>query len=240
MSNRIQSPAIKKEWNQFSWVMLGLACLSAILLLSGCEKQASPAFERPPAPVSVAAAITKDVPIYLDAVGKTVARESVTIRPQVSGRIMKIHFNDGSDVKPGALLFTIDHLEDMEEERRLFYVAMTRAKEGLVMSWAQRRGISGNRVSGRPSRFLDEIPAWFKVHHISERFGIVSSDTVRTRSEEKTKGEFQEGNVVRHEKFGLGTVLNVEGVPNDWKLTIRFPEGIKKIMTRYAQLTIER
>jgi len=65
-------------------------------------------FERPPAPVSVTVAISQDVPTYLDAIGKTVAREVVSIQPQVSGRITRIHFTDGADVKKGNLLFTID------------------------------------------------------------------------------------------------------------------------------------
>jgi multidrug efflux system membrane fusion protein len=64
--------------------------------------------ERPPAPVTVAQAVTKDVPVYLDAIGKCAAREVVTVQPQVSGRITQIHFADGADVKAGDLLFTID------------------------------------------------------------------------------------------------------------------------------------
>jgi multidrug efflux system membrane fusion protein len=65
-------------------------------------------FDRPPAPVTVTVAISQDVPTYLDAIGKTVAREVVSIQPQVSGRITKIHFVDGADVKKGDMLFTID------------------------------------------------------------------------------------------------------------------------------------
>lgn len=87
--------------------VLGLACLSA-LVFAGCERKAPAAFERPPAPVSVVAAVTQDVPIYLDQIGKFVAREVVSIQPQVSGRITKIHFADGADVKTGQVLFTID------------------------------------------------------------------------------------------------------------------------------------
>ena len=84
-----------------------MACLSA-LVLAGCEKKAPAAFERPPAPVSVVAAVAQDVPIYLDEIGKIVAREVVSVQPQVSGRITKIHFADGADVKTGDVLFTID------------------------------------------------------------------------------------------------------------------------------------
>jgi multidrug efflux system membrane fusion protein len=58
--------------------------------------------------VTVAAAVAQDVPIYIDAVGKIAAREVVSIQPQVSGRIVKIHFSDGANLKVGDLLFTID------------------------------------------------------------------------------------------------------------------------------------
>lgn len=78
------------------------------ILLSGCENKAQQGLERPPSPVQVTAAVSQDVPTYLDAIGKTVAREVVAIQPQVSGRIMKIHFTDGGNVKKGDLLFTID------------------------------------------------------------------------------------------------------------------------------------
>src|SRR5204862_460065 len=60
---------------------------------TGCMNRAAPAaFDRPPAPVTVTEAAMQDVPVYLDAIGKTVARETVAIQPQVSGRIIKIHF----------------------------------------------------------------------------------------------------------------------------------------------------
>ena len=86
---------------------LGVACLLPVLLV-GCQKAAPPSVERPPAPVSVAAAVTQDAAVYLDEVGKCVAREVVSVQPQVSGRITAIHFADGADVKTGDPLFTID------------------------------------------------------------------------------------------------------------------------------------
>ena len=74
----------------------------------GCGSKAQPSFERPPAPVEVTEATSQDVPTYLDAIGKTVAREVVSIQPQVSGRITGIHFTDGANVQKGQLLFTND------------------------------------------------------------------------------------------------------------------------------------
>jgi multidrug efflux system membrane fusion protein len=76
--------------------------------LYGCGKQAPASFERPPAPVAVTPAIERDVTDYLDQIGKFVAREVVSIQPQVSGRIVKIHFTDGANVAAGQVLFTID------------------------------------------------------------------------------------------------------------------------------------
>jgi multidrug efflux pump subunit AcrA (membrane-fusion protein) len=54
------------------------------LLLTACAKKDPPPFERPPSPVTVAAAVSEDVPMYLDEVGHTVAREVVSVQPQVS------------------------------------------------------------------------------------------------------------------------------------------------------------
>jgi membrane fusion protein, multidrug efflux system len=78
------------------------------LSLTGCAKKDPPAFQRPPAIVTVAAATTQDVPVYRDEVGHTVAREVVSIQPQVSGTITQILFADGADLKKGDPLFTID------------------------------------------------------------------------------------------------------------------------------------
>jgi multidrug efflux system membrane fusion protein len=75
---------------------------------SSCVNKAQPNFERPPAPVTVTAAVAQDVSNYLDALGKIVARETVAIQPQVSGRITQIHFTDGANVRKGQRLFTID------------------------------------------------------------------------------------------------------------------------------------
>src|SRR5256886_17552461 len=96
----------RRRWRFFS--IIGMAMSSAIVFAGCTNKAAQQGFERPPAPVSVTVAVTQDVPTYLDAIGKTVAREVVSIQPQVSGRILKINFTDGANVKKGDLLFTID------------------------------------------------------------------------------------------------------------------------------------
>src|SRR6185369_3913584 len=86
---------------------LGIVLLFCVAFV-GCANQAQQSFERPPAPVVVSTAVSQDVSNYMDALGKIVARETVAIQPQVSGRIEKIHFSDGANVRKGELLFTID------------------------------------------------------------------------------------------------------------------------------------
>jgi membrane fusion protein, multidrug efflux system len=85
-----------------------LGGIVVVFLRAGNQQNSQTGFQRPPAPVAVVTAIAQDVPIYLDEIGKCVAREMVSIQPQVSGRIVKIHFSDGANVKAGDTLFTID------------------------------------------------------------------------------------------------------------------------------------
>ncbi len=86
---------------------LYLVCVLG-LLLTACAKKDPPPFERPPSRVTVATALAQDVPFYLDEVGHTVAREVVSVQPEVSGKITEIHFEDGANLKKGDPLFTID------------------------------------------------------------------------------------------------------------------------------------
>lgn len=83
---------------------------AAAIGLSGCgdKPQAAPAMQMPPAAVTVITAVSRDVPDYLDEIGKNLASESVTIMPQVAGRITERNFQDGADLKKGQLLFSID------------------------------------------------------------------------------------------------------------------------------------
>ena len=90
---------------RLGFALLGVA---AIASLAGCVNKAQQNFQRPPAPVTVSTAVAQDVSTYLDSLGKIVARETVAIQPQVSGRILELHFTDGANVKKGQMLFTID------------------------------------------------------------------------------------------------------------------------------------
>ena len=131
---------VRQEAGSFQGTVLfravaGLACLSA-LALAACGNSTTQAFDRPPAPVSVAAAIQRDVPVYLDEIGKCVARELVSVQPQVSGRITEIHFADGADVKAGDPLFTIDP--------RPFQAELDRAQANLAKDTALEKQAEAN------------------------------------------------------------------------------------------------
>jgi len=81
------------------------------LITNGCNRanpQAAGPQMPPPPLVTVAKAQTQDVPVYLDEIGKSGAFESVTVTPQMGGRITERHFQDGADLSKGALLFVID------------------------------------------------------------------------------------------------------------------------------------
>jgi multidrug efflux system membrane fusion protein len=112
-----------------------------VLALAACEQQAQPAYERPPAPVTVAAAIQRDTPLYLDAVGKCAANEVVSVQPQISGRIVKIHFADGADLKAGDLLFTIDS--------RPIQATVQQAEANVARDQAQERQAEANTARDR-------------------------------------------------------------------------------------------
>jgi membrane fusion protein, multidrug efflux system len=121
--------------------MLSLAALGSIFLsLSGCGKNDAAA--GPPAgggfaaPVTAVSAVTQDVPVYLDEIGKAVASQSVTIVPQVSGVVVARHFEDGAEIKRGQLLFEIDP--------RPFQAQLDQAKGQLAKDQAQQVSASWN------------------------------------------------------------------------------------------------
>jgi DNA helicase-2/ATP-dependent DNA helicase PcrA len=136
----------------------------------------------------------------------------------------------------------------VEEERRLCYVAMTRAMERLSLCYAHERRRYGSRSFGTPSRFLTEIPAALVEHLGASREEVRETRSAydysydQSRSWERSGSRGEEGGVargmrVRHPIFGPGTVLEVSGSGPDQALRIRFDRaGVKKIIVRYANL----
>jgi DNA helicase-2/ATP-dependent DNA helicase PcrA len=123
----------------------------------------------------------------------------------------------------------------IEEERRLCYVGITRAKERLTLLHAARRSLYGRTDANLPSRFLDELP-----EHGVERERLAPASwsaygapprEVAPRTEIPT---LSTGDAVRHHSLGDGIVTRIEV---DGVVTVRFPDGVeRRLMLEYAPL----
>jgi DNA helicase-2/ATP-dependent DNA helicase PcrA len=132
-------------------------------------------------------------------------------------------------VLPHAL--ALETPEEIEEERRLFYVAVTRAREELVLLHAARRMQRGQVLPSTPSRFLDEIPEEM-LDVLGER---LAEEEPVYRAEEDPG--FREGDRVRHHHFGLGRVVAVRPGGGGTRVTVEFAEaGRRDLLLSYARL----
>ncbi len=142
----------------------------------------------------------------------------------------------------------------LEEERRLMYVAVTRARQRLYLSHAQTRLLHGQTRYNLPSRFFDEIPAGLMKWLTPKRtrppgavspgltFGAARTgaapESVPARMMHTGSGGFYIGQNVRHTKFGLGVVVNVEGSGSEARVQVSFGrEGVKWLALSVAKLT---
>ena len=156
------------------------------------------------------------------------------------------------DLFPSALSYNTR--SELEEERRLFYVGITRAKENLYLSYANSRYRWGKLIYCEESRFLNEIDKDF-VDVINQiEFGSISNDISKKKILFKPKGNlrklsssipenssikinFSEGDKVSHEKFGNGIIVKIEGLNNDTRATVKFSKfGEKNLLLRFAKL----
>ncbi len=143
--------------------------------------------------------------------------------------------------------------EAIEEERRLFYVAMTRAMKKLYILFAQGRMLWGSIKFNGPSRFLDEIPEdyykWINIGGSKNRLPTKNFEdfsqqdssrdeiSVTYASKPQIKRRFEVGTNVKHKLYGVGKVLECEGLGQDEKIVILFPEGTrKKFLVKFAPL----
>ena len=137
---------------------------------------------------------------------------------------------------------SIDTPQEVEEERRLFYVAATRAKEELVLMHGQRRMTMGRPMPTRPSRFLDEIPD--EMLQVDDRtrdpFGScdgVHDDEPVFHVADDPGGGLRAGDRVRHHHFGTGRVLAVRQAGGATRVTVEFDQaGRRELSMAYARL----
>lgn len=122
---------------------------------------------------------------------------------------------------------------EMEEERRLMYVGMTRAREELYLSYALARVLYGGRISNPPSRFLADIDGSVAGQMDTAPWGYGQQTGAENIEEPRYVPELNEGDGVRHQVFGVGTVLELEGET----ATIYFKgKGTKKLNIAFAPL----
>lgn len=151
----------------------------------------------------------------------------------------------------------------IEEERRLFYVAMTRAMKQLTITFAQSRLLWGSIKFNGPSQFLQEIPAkyykwdffqtgskkaqfdgysqsyddWDQSNHSSDEQVFYKEKVYQTKKAVAALSNYPSGSKIIHALYGEGTVLDSEGLGQDEKVTILFRDGIrKKFMVKFAPL----
>jgi DNA helicase-2/ATP-dependent DNA helicase PcrA len=119
---------------------------------------------------------------------------------------------------------------DFEEERRLFYVAVTRAKDMLLLSACRSRLLYGRTQMMEPSRFLFEVPRSLIAMRVGGEERGVESDNADTPTGPRR------GDRVRHNLFGDGEVTEVAREDGKVKLVVRFASvGVKKIAAQYVE-----
>jgi DNA helicase-2/ATP-dependent DNA helicase PcrA len=130
---------------------------------------------------------------------------------------------------------SLDSAEDLEEERRLFYVALTRARQSLTLSHAQWRMFAGSEAPQVPSQFLGELPDDC-VDRAAAPWRSWALDPERAAPEEGSSG-FTIGDRVWHEHYGSGTVLHLSGRMPIAKAQVRFDDGAERqLLLDYAGL----
>jgi DNA helicase-2/ATP-dependent DNA helicase PcrA len=125
---------------------------------------------------------------------------------------------------------SMETADELEEERRLFYVGITRARRRLHLVYTFRRALFGRDELSEPSRFLGDIP--------SELLESYEGTEPQRSPQERTKeAQFQAGDHVRHPQFGQGIVLSSKVLGDDEEVTVVF-EGLgpKRCLTSFANM----
>ena len=132
---------------------------------------------------------------------------------------------------------SLGEIGGLEEERRLCYVGITRAREKLMMTYAETRRYYGGETYNRLSRFIGEIPPEL-IEEVRPRQRI-SVPSALGRNLRMGKGEVNIGSYVEHHKFGKGIVLDCEGAGSSARVQVRFDHaGVKWLVLAYAGMEL--
>ncbi|MBN1621964.1 MAG: UvrD-helicase domain-containing protein [Endomicrobiales bacterium] len=137
-------------------------------------------------------------------------------------------------------------IDDLEEERRLMYVGMTRAKESLYLSWAQERTVFGKTHWNIPSRFVQETQSMDSIFEVRTAKADAGEEVIEIERKEGVKEYIDEqhqmfalGSRVFHQKFGKGKIIDKSGSGENLKVIVLFDTGQwKKLVVKYANLDI--
>ena len=156
-------------------------------------------------------------------------------------------FISGLDDGLFPLYQSIEDKKELEEERRLFYVALTRAQERVFLLYAtNRRRMGGENIIGMPSRFIGEIPPEFldRIEFQSALTRRVVGGTLQKRAKIEitrtvtTFDDFKVGDMVEHSIFGIGKIMVLSGTGESQRVGVIFKDGTKKkLIVKYANLT---
>jgi len=140
---------------------------------------------------------------------------------------------------------SLDEPEQLEEERRLCYVGITRAKQRVYLVYAFRRNLMGSSMVSKPSRFLKDIPQ----HLIAPNYrwqgeesqimpAVYSWNKAKTPAPRPSPSEFKAGDHVRHAQFGEGVVVSCQPVKDDKEVIVAFSRGVgvKRLLLSFAGL----
>lgn len=136
----------------------------------------------------------------------------------------------------------IEDPEELEEERRLCYVGMTRAQQILYMTCANSRMLHGFRSMNLPSRFINEVPDNY-IEEMGSK-GVRTTTVPKNNTLDNWKAgkeplNFTSGCRIEHKMWGVGTVIKVEDVKDDQQITVAFPDrGVKKLLASMAPIKL--
>lgn len=172
----------------------------------------------------------------IDSWDKSIDKVNLMTLHSAKGLEFPVVFITGMEEGLFPLSRSIEEPKELEEERRLFYVGLTRAKQKVFLSYARHRKRFGE-MTNLKSRFLDELPE--DLLEIEDFIGIEKEIEKREREERFEDSFLKVGTLVLHPYFGEGKVIKKEGAGEDMRVEVKFRAGFKKLlMVKYAELEI--